>query len=241
LPRIVFAGPSIFGLPEAALAGLTLLPPAACGDVARAVQGGAAAIGLIDGVFEAAPSVWHKELLWALHQGVRLYGASSMGALRAAETEPYGMCGIGRIFRLYRRGAILDDDEVAVLHGPAESGFMPLTEAMVNIRYTLRRAVRQGVVTSAAAAATAAVAKGVFYKDRTYSHVLEHLRGEGGGREAERLRPWLKENSRNVKREDAALLLAELQRCSPTRLEAPAPVPFPRTTFWDAFEARQLR
>ncbi len=238
MPNIVFAGPSIHGLSSEAYPGLTFRPPAACGDVARAVRDGATAIGLIDGVFETAPSTWHKEILWALHKGVPVSGASSMGALRAAEMDRFGMRGIGRIYRLVRRGAIQDDDEVAVLHGPAELGFVPLTEAMVDIRYSVRAAARQGVVTGAAAAAFISAAKQTFYKDRIYPRLLQALRDGGFPTEAGRLEAWLKQNRRSVKREDAALLLAAMRRAE--RVARPPPVEFPRTTFWDAFEKRQL-
>ena len=56
------------------------------------------AIGLIDGVFLDVPAVWHRELLWALSEGVHVFGAASMGALRAAELAPFGMRGVGTIF-----------------------------------------------------------------------------------------------------------------------------------------------
>ena len=85
------------------------------------------AIGIIDGYFQWAPAVWHKEILWAIQQGVHVFGAASMGALRAAELAPFGMRGVGRIFEAYRDGVLPgsgdepfeDDDEVAVVHGPA--------------------------------------------------------------------------------------------------------------------------
>ena len=101
---IVFAGPSIHGVSSQFLDGFTVLPPAACGDLARSVRDGATAIALIDGLFETTASVWHKELLWALSKGVRLFGSSSMGALRAAEMWPFGMLGFGLVYRLYRCG-----------------------------------------------------------------------------------------------------------------------------------------
>ena len=74
--------------------------------------------------------VWHKELLWAMSQGVHVLGAGSIGALRAAEPEAFGMVGEGRIFEAYRSGVLEpyyrpfeDDDEVAVVHAPAELGY----------------------------------------------------------------------------------------------------------------------
>ena len=63
-----------------------------------------------------------------------------MGALRAAELHTFGMRGVGRIFEAFRDGEVEDDDEVAVVHGPAELGYLVLSEPMFNIRATLARA-----------------------------------------------------------------------------------------------------
>jgi hypothetical protein len=55
--------------------------------------------------------------------------------------------GIGDVFRAYHDGRIEDNDEVALQHGPAELGYVPLTEAMANVRATLATAIRAGVLT----------------------------------------------------------------------------------------------
>ncbi|MBV5331336.1 tfuA protein, partial [bacterium] len=78
--------------------------------------------------------------------------ASSMGALRAAELHVFGMVGIGRVFADYRDLIHEDDDEVAVIHGPAELGYPALSEAMVNIRATIAQAVVERVLTTEEAA-----------------------------------------------------------------------------------------
>ena len=65
-----------------------------------------------------------------------------------------------------------DDDEVALLHGPEEVGYAPVTEAMVNVRATLECAVRSDGFSVAAAAHVAAVAKTIFYKDRTWPAIM---------------------------------------------------------------------
>ena len=70
-----------------------------------AVRDGATAIGLVDGYFGGAAAVWHKEILYALSLGVRVLGASSMGALRAAECAAYGMEPVGEIARGLRQRA----------------------------------------------------------------------------------------------------------------------------------------
>jgi hypothetical protein len=122
------------------------LPPVAQGDVLRLLDRQPAIIAIIDGYFEMVPSVVHKEILLALESGVHVLGASSMGALRAAELDAFGMKGVGQIYRWYASGRLEDDDEVAVVHGPAEHGYREMSDAMVNVRDRCASAVRNGGV-----------------------------------------------------------------------------------------------
>jgi hypothetical protein len=177
---VIFAGPSL--PPSArppATPQLEWRPPAGQGDLYRAAIARPAVIGLVDGHFDAVPSVWHKEILWAMCQGIHVCGSATIGALRAVELAPFGMKGVGRIFEAFRDGFLQDDDEVAVLHGPEELDYPPLTEAMVNIRATVERAVRDAVIDSMTAAALIEAAKSLFYKDRTYEAILQEA-GRGG-------------------------------------------------------------
>ena len=73
-----------------------------------------------------------------------MYGAASMGALRAAECARFGMKGVGRVFELYRDGVITRDDEVAVAYDP-DSGHA-VSESLVGIRIGLDSAVLAGLV-----------------------------------------------------------------------------------------------
>ena len=114
MTSIVFVGPTLEPEEVAAAGDFTCLPPVSQGDVYRAARSRPRAIGIIDGYFSGAPSVWHKEILWAISEGVPVFGSASMGALRAAELHSYGMRGVGRIFEAFRDGVLEDDDEVAV-------------------------------------------------------------------------------------------------------------------------------
>src|SRR5258708_4117885 len=91
-------------------------PPVRQGELYRAALDRPAVIGVIDGYFEVTPTVWHKEILWAMTQGIHVFGAASIGALRAAELDVFGMRGIGRIYDDFRDGVLEDDDDVALLH-----------------------------------------------------------------------------------------------------------------------------
>src|SRR6478672_6283953 len=142
---VIFAGPSM-PPPTTPIAGIEWRAPVRQGDLYLAALSDPAIIGVADGYFEIVPTVWHKEILWAMARGIHVFGAASTGALRAAELDAFGMRGIGRVYEAFRDGVLEDDDEVAVLHGPQELGYPPLTEALVNIRATVATAVQQDVI-----------------------------------------------------------------------------------------------
>src|SRR5512145_117300 len=163
---IVFLGPSLEQGAAEKILSAEYRPPAKRGDLLRAAQDGAGIIGLIDGVFHQESAVAHREILAALKKGVRVIGASSMGALRAAEMDTLGMTGIGEVYRMYRSGELVSDDEVALVFDP-ETG-LSLSEPLVNIRFTLRLAEAEGVISSQDHAALFTAAQSVFYPQRTY-------------------------------------------------------------------------
>ncbi|HBL26587.1 MAG TPA: hypothetical protein DD490_07115, partial [Acidobacteria bacterium] len=135
---LVFAGPTLAGPPQLALPpGFALRPPARRGDVLEALAGNPETLVLLDGYYYTVPAVTHKEILYALDAGVRVIGAASLGALRAVELEAFGMLGVGRVFADFRDGRLDGDDEVALLHAPAEQGYRPLTVALVEVRHAL--------------------------------------------------------------------------------------------------------
>jgi hypothetical protein len=234
----------------AAAAGIldaAFLPPVKLGDVYRAVvQRRPRAIGIVDGYFQWAPAVWHKELLWAVDHGVHVFGAASMGALRAVELAPFGVRGVGRIVDAYLRGRLdgsdddpfEDDDEVAVVHGPAESGYRGSSEAMVNIRCTLVRAVAEGVVTEATRCVLTAEAKALFFPDRRWESLLARGRASGlSERELAALSGWLPVGRVDQKRLDAVAMLHEMRdfiATDPPRAQAHQA--FERTTYWESAE-----
>lgn len=209
MTRVIFAGPSLWDVPPDALAGLDRRPPAGCGDLLRAVRGGATAIGLVDGTFESGAAVWHKEILVALARGVPVLGAASMGALRAAECFRLGMIGIGAIFADYRDGRRVADADVAVLHGPVETGFRPLTVALVDAEATIEAmaaadALREGEAERLAAAATA-----LHFKDRTWRQVTA-MAGLDPDRVAD-IRRRAQDCGVSAKRDDALTLVRTLR------------------------------
>lgn len=233
---VVFLGPTLPPAVAATIFDAVYLPPAEQGSVVRAVRTYRPnAIVLIDGAFGKVPAVRHKELLWGLAMGVRIFGAASMGALRAAELGPFGMQGYGFIYRWYALTTLADDDEVAVAMCPPELGSAPLSEALINIRLTLRRALRAGVVTAEERRVMEALARDTHFVDRSYTRLLAdaryHLRDEWAAT-LNRLADWFPLWAIDRKREDAAGLLETLARC-PELLETPPKTPpFVMTEAW---------
>lgn len=204
----MFAGPSLPPRARPDDPRIEWRPPVKQGELYRAALTGPAVIGVIDGYFEVTPTVWHKEILWAMAQGIHVFGAASIGALRAAELDVFGMRGIGRIYEMYRDGSLEDDDEVAVLHGPEELGYPPLTEAMVDIRATLEEAARSGIVSAEIAETLTAIAKSLFYKERSYEAVLSCCANFGlPAAPLRALAEWLPAGQIDQKRSDAEAML----------------------------------
>ena len=146
--------------------------PIACGDLLKALESKPKRIAIIDGFFHYQAAVWHKEILFALEQGVEIYGAASMGALRAAELYQFGMIGVGDIFERYKSGELNDDDEVAIAHGGAKAGYKPLSDAMVNIRFTLHSAADNGFLARELALDIINTAKSLYYPNRVLMNIL---------------------------------------------------------------------
>jgi len=174
-------GPTLSASDVQAILPAVCLPPAAQGSVVRAVRDfDPSAILLIDGTFQQEPAVRHKEILWAMAQGVTVLGAASMGALRAAELCRYGMIGVGLIFRWYRRYVLLPDDAVAVLHSPAELGHRALTRSLVDLRMTVRAAERRCLIDRRMRDRIEDAAKALGFRDRTLANVVEHALEKSG-------------------------------------------------------------
>jgi hypothetical protein len=224
---VVFLGPSLPVEEARTILDADYRPPAGLGDVVRAVlDGPPRTIALIDGVFARMPAVRHKEILFALCAGVRVAGAASMGALRAAELEACGMEGVGFCFRWYRATPLADDDEVAVAMAPPELGSAPLSDALIDIRLTLKRARREGVIGEAARRALEDTARNLPFVERSYDTLVEAVgRDPAHAADVIRLAQWLPAGATSRKRADA---LALLQRLATTVNREPA---VPRCAF----------
>jgi hypothetical protein len=231
---VIFLGPSLDLGTARAMIDAEFRPPVRMGDVYRAARAQPESIGIIDGFFEQTPAVWHKEILYALSEGIPVYGAASMGALRAAELHPFGMRGVGAIFAQFASGVLEDDDEVAVVHAPEDLGHAAQSEAMVNLRHGLALAAQAGLVDEAEKAMLLAHAKALFYPERSWARVHSAARAFGMPHDrVARLEAFITERRPDQKREDAIALLREIAKGR----HEPAPTfAFERTKYWERVE-----
>ena len=207
--KLVFLGPSL-ELAEARgiCPQAEFHPPVRFGDLYALGREAPGQVLIIDGVFHDSTPVWQREILRLLRDGWQVLGASSMGALRALELEPYGMIGLGTVFQWYRHGAIEGDDEVALLHGPAELGYPPLTLPLVDVRDDLARLRERGELNASQLAGILADFKHMGFERRSPDALLALARARGA--DAEAVRRGMSTGGRGLKARDARLALEVL-------------------------------
>ena len=206
MPKIiVFLGPSLDCASAEKILPAEYRPPAKRGDLITAARESAEIIGLIDGVFHQESAVAHREILAALKGGIRVVGSSSMGALRAAEMDTLGMVGIGEIYRMYKSGELVADDEVALVFDPVSG--MSLSEPLINIRFTLKRALDERIIDAAAHDTLLASARSLFYPKRTYKAIVSGSDEAVDTKTRERFLVWVDTHACDQKRSDAIAAL----------------------------------
>lgn len=169
---VVFCGVSISHEKARSVLHAHMMPPVKRGDIPSLLAGNEQPeyIGIIDGMFYQRAAVGHREILDAIQRGIAVYGAASMGALRASELHTLGMRGVGRIFRWYVDGDIESDEEVALVFDPET--YVPLTVPHVNVRYALTAAVDEGLVDEVQRQELLEISSSIRYTERTYELIV---------------------------------------------------------------------
>ncbi|MGW6732451.1 TfuA-like protein [Streptomyces sp. NPDC055013] len=223
----VYAGPSLdTAAVRALLPDAVVHPPVRHGDLMASPAGPGDRVVVLDGQFFQSASVRHKEICEVIGRGAAVYGAASMGALRAAELGPYGMTGSGVVHRLYATGLIERDDEVALVHTEPDAGSRALTVALVSVRVALRRLARRRVITAHDEAQLLAAAAHLPFTSRTWRGILHQAEGVTRAT-IETVRQTVAGPAENwdVKTQDARALLTRLAHHPAPPGLRPAPVP----------------
>jgi hypothetical protein len=200
---IVYLGPSLPRREAEQALVADYRPPVKRGDLPRQFDG---LIIIIDGEFGQSLSVSPNEILRLLDQGTRVIGASSMGALRAAELYPYGMQGCGWIFEAYRSGRLVADDEVAVTYSPLD--LTALTVPVINVRVWLNGLEAARHIDGPTARRMLTRARRIFFADRTRERLLGEWESAIGSERLQEVLLASGEGITDVKAADARAALA---------------------------------
>ena len=175
-----------------------------------------------------------QEILLALEDGIAVLGASSMGALRAAELEPYGMTGVGAIFERFATVCTPMTTMWRCCTGPRRRDIRRTREPMVNIRATVTAAVDMRVIDRASGDHLLRCAKSIFYQERSLAAAMAMAWGSATHLDdAERFRRFLEQGGYvDQKRLDALALLEHLASLGDRFLRSDRVAePTPRTCF----------
>ena len=172
------------------------------GDLNLALKENPDIISIIDGVFHQNSAVGHKEILNVINSGVKVFGASSMGALRASELDTLGMVGIGYVYNQYASGEVESDDDVAVMLD--SETLEALSVPLINMKYVFTNAVNENIITESEKDELLKIAKKTYYPKRNYAQTLSESSLDNDKKD--KLIDFIRQ-SPDIKKEDARELL----------------------------------
>ncbi|MGN6349949.1 MAG: TfuA-like protein [Candidatus Nitrosocosmicus sp.] len=170
LKPVIFLGPTLSIEKAQEILDADYRLPAKKGDLLRLIPSPVKFVGLIDGYFlQDYPPTPIEVYNLLRKKNVKVFGSSSLGALRAVELKKFGMIGIGKIFNLYLNGIIDSDDEVAVTF-TGYTGYK--SEALIDIRYNLFLAYKNKLIDKGTKNIILKIAKRTYFPYRTYTDIL---------------------------------------------------------------------
>ncbi|MBQ2666617.1 TfuA-related McrA-glycine thioamidation protein [Methanobrevibacter sp.] len=176
------------------------------GDLSQALKEHPDIIAIIDGVFHQNSAVGHKEILNVINEGIKVYGASSMGALRASELDTLGMTGVGYVYSQYTTGEVDSDDDVAVMLD--SETLEALSVPLINMKYVFTNAVSEGIITSDEKDELLDITKKTYYPQRNYARTISE--SDLDNERKSELIDFIR-TSPDIKKEDAKELLETIK------------------------------
>lgn len=176
------------------------------GDLSHDIKENPDIIAIIDGVFHQNSAVGHREIISVMKKGVKVYGSSSMGALRASELDVLGMEGIGYCYNEYASGNVTSDDDVAVMLD--SETLEALSVPLISMNYVFTNAVAENIITKEEKDELIKITKETYYPKRNYAQTLSQssLDADKKGKLIDFIR-----TSKDIKKEDAKELLNHIK------------------------------
>ena len=213
---VIFLGPSLSREKARKILDADYRLPAKKGDLLQLILKEVNIVGLVDGYFlQDYPPTPIEVYNLVRKRNVKVFGSSSLGALRAVELGKYGMIGIGKIFRLFRDGILESDDEVAVTFTDYTNY---KSEALIDIRYNLFLAQKYNIIDSITGRSILKVSKQTYFPYRTYEDILDKCKSKYPeiNSKIESFRDYILNNRKSLKERDAVRLLKHIKSiCEP--------------------------
>ena len=208
---VIFLGPSLSREKARKILDADYRLPAKKGDLLQLILKEVDIVGLVDGYFlQDYPPTPIEVYNLVRKRNVKVFGSSSLGALRAVELGKYGMIGIGKIFRLFRDGILESDDEVAVTFTDYTNY---KSEALIDIRYNLFLAKKYKIIDNKTGSSILKVSKRTYFPYRTYEDILDKckLKYPEINSQVESFRGYVLNNKKSLKERDAVRLLKHIK------------------------------
>ena len=208
---VIFLGPSLSREKARKILDADYRLPAKKGDLLQLILKEVDIVGLVDGYFlQDYPPTPIEVYNLVRKKNVKVFGSSSLGALRAVELGKYGMIGIGKIFRLFRDGILEADDEVAVTFTDYTNY---KSEALIDIRYNLFLAQKYKIIDNRTGRSILKVSKQTYFPYRTYEDILDKckLKYPEINSQVESFRGYILNNKKSLKERDAVRLLKHIK------------------------------
>jgi TfuA protein len=208
---VIFLGPSLSRETARKILDADYRLPAKKGDLLQLILKEVNIVGLVDGYFlQDYPPTPIEVYNLVRKRNVKVFGSSSLGALRAVELGKYGMIGIGKIFRLFRDGILESDDEVAVTFTDYTNY---KSEALIDIRYNLFLAQKYKIIDNSTGRSILKVSKQTYFPYRTYEDILDKckLKYPEINSQVESFRSYVLNNKKSLKERDAVRLLKHIK------------------------------
>jgi len=172
---VLYAGPSLYGIDKSLTEGIRVKGPCKQSDLFEDIADDKVEnIIVADGLYKNIPAPWHKEFLLTLEAGKRVIGVSSLGALRAAELDSFGVKGYGKVYEYFKSG-IRDDSDVALLHMAEYEGWKPTTVAFVEVYFWLETLRESGTIDSQTFEILTEKQRSCYFEKRTWGYVRREL------------------------------------------------------------------
>jgi len=168
-PR-VFLGPTLSHYEARQYLDADYHGPITSEDLPKAIEESIGVVGIVDAIFITQYTASPSQILQCLRAGIVMFGAASAGALRAVETDQFGMRGVGQIYQLFKDKEE-DEEELLVAYDP--DTLVPYSIAMINVRYALRQATTRGVIDDITHDSLINVAKRMYFAHRTWGGIIE--------------------------------------------------------------------